>query len=61
MAGDGVMETELDGRAWSQNPFPYQAKCLAWIGEQYEALSDTDRARLAKAVEGSGLIDALEN
>jgi glutathione S-transferase len=61
MAGDGVMETELDGRAWSQNPFPYQAKCLAWIGEQYEALSDTDKARLAKAVEGSGLIDALEN
>jgi len=58
--GDELMQTELDGRPWTQNPFPYQAKCLAWIGEEYAALSDSDKARLADAVSGSGLIEALQ-
>lgn len=61
MAGAEILETQLDGRAWTQNPFPYQAKCLKWIGEQYEALSEADKTRLATAVKGSGLLEALQN
>jgi glutathione S-transferase len=61
MAGDELLKTHLDGRAWEQNPFPYQAKCLAWIGEQYEALSDPDKTRLARGTQGSGLIEALQS
>ena len=54
-----TMQTELDGRAWTQNPFPYQAKCWAWIGEQFAALSDGDRARLVKQLSDTGIIDLL--
>ena len=60
-SGAELMETELDGRAWTQNPFTYQAKCLHWIGEQYAALSDADKTRLADITAGSGLVDALSD
>ena len=59
MRGAELLETELDGRPWTQNPFPYQAKCLQWIGAQYAALSETDKARLAAMTQGRGLLDAL--
>lgn len=31
MTGAKSFETTIDGRAWSQPTFPYQAKCLKWI------------------------------
>ncbi len=58
-AGAEMVETELDGRPWTQNPFPYQAKCLMWLGEQYDALGQTDQARLAKATKGTGLVETF--
>ena len=59
MSGAEVMETVLDGRAWTQNPFTYQAKCLQWIGEQFAALSDADKQRLANVSGDSGLVETL--
>ena len=35
-------EIDLDKGKWKQKSFPYQAKCLAWIKEEYEKL-DTDK------------------
>ena len=35
------VRTEIDGRAWVQQPFPYQGKCLKWLREAYAALSET--------------------
>ncbi len=61
VSGAELMETELDGRAWTQNPFTYQAKCLQWIGEQYASLSEDDKARLAKSTSGTGLVEQLES
>ena len=29
--GAARVECTIDGRAWAQRPFPYQAKCLAWL------------------------------
>ena len=58
--GDAMMETELDGRAWSQNPFPYQAKCLHWLKQSFAALSDADQALIAAAAGDSRLIAELE-
>ena len=55
-AGDTVMETTLDGRAWQQNPFPYQAKCLAWLHEEYGALSPNDQTRLFTLTQSTGLL-----
>ena len=47
-AGDAEVRTEINGRAWVQQPFPYQGKCLLWLREKHAALSSNDR----KAVEG---------
>ena len=50
------LEMELDGKPWEQNPFTYQAKCLRWLREAYEALSDKDRARVNTVLEGTGVL-----
>jgi hypothetical protein len=46
----------LDGKPWEQNPFSYQAKCLLWLREAYTALSDQDRGRVDKVLDGSGVL-----
>ena len=53
-AGEKTWETEIDGATWTQQTFPYQAKCLMWINEHYRALGDTDRARVDALMSGTG-------
>ncbi len=53
-AGAKTWETQIDGATWTQQSFPYQAKCLRWIREQYQALSSHDRARVDAALAGTG-------
>ncbi|MBT4161060.1 MAG: glutathione S-transferase [Gammaproteobacteria bacterium] len=38
--------TEVDGKPWAQEPFPYQAKCLQWIRIEYARLDDDDKNRV---------------
>jgi len=52
--GDETWETEIDGVVWSQKAFPYQAKCLKWIREEFENLSEEDRAKVLEILNGSG-------
>ena len=59
MNGAEMVEAEVDGRPYRQNPFTYQAKCLQWIAEEYAALSTDDKTRLAEVTHGTGLVDAL--
>ena len=40
--GSDEWEIDLDKGKWKQKSFPYQAKCLAWIKEEYEKL-DTNK------------------
>ncbi|MEM1113318.1 MAG: glutathione S-transferase N-terminal domain-containing protein [Pseudomonadota bacterium] len=54
-AGDKSWESEIDGAAWVQQTFPYQAKCLRWTRERYAALGDSDRARVDRVLEGTGV------
>ena len=53
-AGEKSWEAEIDGSPWTQPTFPYQAKCLNWINEQYQALDTEDRARVDRIVAGTG-------
>ena len=53
-AKDAQVETMVDGARWVQQPFPYQAKCLRWLREAYDALSSQERGRVDHALEGSG-------
>ena len=58
-AGIDTLETELDGRAWTQNPFPYQSKCLGWIKEGFAGLSDHDANQLRTQLRHTGIIELL--
>jgi glutathione S-transferase len=42
--GDADVACTIDGRPWTQRPFPYQRKCLAWLRDAHAALPPTDRA-----------------
>ncbi|NNL56768.1 MAG: glutathione S-transferase family protein [Pseudomonadales bacterium] len=53
-AGEKTWEAEIDGALWSQQTFPYQAKCLKWINEQYQALGNEDRDRVDRILAGTG-------
>jgi len=52
--GDGDVECEILGMAYSQGAFAYQAKCLTWIREQYGALDRADQIRVDEALAGTG-------
>lgn len=54
LRGRESVECILDGRAWSQKPFPYQAKCAAWLREEYACLSAADRREADALLAGSG-------
>ncbi len=53
-AGEKTWRAEIDGAPWEQQTFPYQGKCLNWIREQYQDLSDGDRARVDGYLAGTG-------
>lgn len=38
MRGDKEFTCDIEGKPWQQNVFPYQAKCLQWLKQGYEAL-----------------------
>jgi len=48
------VECTIDGHRWVQRPFPYQAKCLAWLREAHAALPAADRAHLAPLLAETG-------
>jgi len=50
----------LDGKPWEQNPFTYQAKCLGWLREAYDALDDNDRLRVDIVLEGTGVLQLFK-
>ena len=54
MAGDPEVRAEVDGQAWTQQPFPYQAKCLKALRDAYAALPAQERALVDTALDGTG-------
>ena len=54
MQGAKKVETEVDGLPWVQEPFPYQAKCVKWIGEEYARLDGAARRIDSSIIAGTG-------
>ena len=54
MEGQDTWETEIDGSIWKQKAFPYQAKCLKWIKEEFNSLSHDDQSRVREFLHGTG-------
>ena len=51
---DETWETEIDGSIWKQKTFPYQAKCLKWIKEEFHDLSEDNKSRVRTYLDGTG-------
>jgi len=54
MAGADEVACDINGTTYRQAPFGYQGKCLAWLREEYAALTDTDRQRVDAALKDTG-------
>ena len=52
--GAETVEAEVEGLPWVQKPFPYQAKCLQWVRQEYAHLDLADRAPVDAVLEGTG-------
>ncbi len=52
--GKTEFECSIDGRPWTQQVFPYQAKCLQWLREGRDALAPDDRRTLDAVLDGTG-------
>ena len=52
--GAEQVECVIDGRPWTQRPFPYQRKCLHWLREGYAALAGEDRVAVDGLLAGTG-------
>lgn len=53
-AGEKTFTTEIDNKPWQQPAFPYQAKCLQWIQEEFARLDAGQQSSVRKIVAGSG-------
>jgi glutathione S-transferase len=54
-AGAAEVTAEVDGHAWTQQPFPYQAKCLGWLREAHQALPSQVRPQVDAVLADAGL------
>lgn len=54
MEGAEQVDTEIDGKRWVQQPFPYQGKCLQWLREKRENLGPADRKAVDDILAGTG-------
>jgi glutathione S-transferase len=59
-AGEASFETIIDGRAWTQPTFAYQAKCLVWLKDHAKSLSASDGAACRDILAGTGCEALIE-
>jgi glutathione S-transferase len=57
MAGDPEVAATVDGQTWTQQPFPYQAKCLGWLREAHAALPAQARRTVERTLAPAGLME----
>lgn len=58
--GQEEVKTEVDGKAWVQQPFAYQAKCLQWLRIEYAKLDSDARQRLDRRLQGTNCEQLLK-
>jgi hypothetical protein len=58
--GKKTVECEVAGLPWVQDAFPYQGRCVVWLRQSYSALDPQSRAKIDRALAGTGC-DALFN
>lgn len=54
LAGASEVTTEVDGKPWAQQTFPYQMRCLQWLRASHSGLGAADRAAVDGILAGTG-------
>ena len=49
----------IDGAEWNQRSFPYQAKCLQWINNEFHTLNDDDQNQIMDFLKKTGCEDLI--
>ena len=49
----------IDGAEWNQKSFPYQAKCLQWINNEFEVLGNDDQKDILNFLRNTGCSDLI--
>jgi glutathione S-transferase len=52
--GASAVECTIDGRPFTQQPFPYQRKCLQWLRDAWESIGADDRVAARDILAGTG-------
>ena len=60
MQGQATFDTEIDGRAWTQPTFKFQANCLQWWRDDHSNLSGNERVSVDALLAGSGCDQLFE-
>ncbi|HWA64146.1 MAG TPA: glutathione S-transferase N-terminal domain-containing protein [Caulobacteraceae bacterium] len=55
MSGEKEVRATVEGQPWTQQPFPYQAKCLQWLRASHGELPAPARASVDGLLADSGL------
>lgn len=53
-SGAAEVTAEVEGLPWTQRPFPYQTRCLAWLRESRGRLAGAHRDALDEVLAGTG-------
>lgn len=53
-SGQETFETSVDGALWTQRTFPYQAKCLGWLRQEFARVDGDERDQLEALFAGTG-------
>lgn len=52
--GADAVASTIDGRPWTQRPFPYQRKCLEWLRSAWGRLAASEQAVARRLLAGTG-------
>ncbi len=52
--GQDNFDTEIDGKAWTQPVFKYQAKCLGWLREAHSDLTGNEQGAVNALLKDTG-------
>ncbi|MCC6921163.1 MAG: glutathione S-transferase family protein [Alphaproteobacteria bacterium] len=58
-AGADTVTAEVDGTPWTQQPFPYQGKCVAWLRQDFAALAGEARRVVGDLLEATGCLPLI--
>ena len=53
-ANQDTWSNQICGSDWSQKTFPYQAKCLNWVREEFNRLNQEDKDLTVSLLKDTG-------